>query len=69
MYFLKSLGSLAEQDPAKVLDGAFMFMFKMALVYVLLYNGGLLNIVDYIVNPILEVGMEIGSSLEHLATI
>ena len=66
MYFLKSLGSLTEQDPARVLDGAFTFMFKMALVYILLFNGGFLAIVDYIVNPILRIGSDIGKDLYKL---
>lgn len=69
MYFLKSLGSLTEQDPARVLDGAFTFMFKMALVYILLYNGGFLAILDYIVNPILQIGWDIGTELNSLAQI
>lgn len=69
MYFLKTLGSLTEQDPARVLDGAFTFMFKMALVYILLYNGGFLAIIDYIVNPILRIGSDIGKELNSLATI
>lgn len=69
LYFLKTLGSLTEQDPARVLDGAFTFMFKMALVYILLYNGGFLAIIDYIVNPILRIGSDIGRDLNSLARI
>lgn len=69
LYFLKSLGSLTEQDPARVLDGAFTFMFKFALVYILLHDGGFLAIIDYIVNPILTIGSDIGKNLNSLATI
>ena len=60
VYFLKSVGAFAAQDPAKVLDGAFKFMFKVAFVYVLIHNLGFETIVDYIVNPILKIGMDIG---------
>lgn len=62
-YFLKSVGALAAQDPSKVLDGAFIFMFKVAFVYVLLHEFGFEYLVDNIVNPVLEIGMEIGTSL------
>lgn len=62
LYFLKSVSAFAAQDPRKVLDGAFIFMFKVALIFVLLHNLGFETIVEYIVNPILKIGMDIGTA-------
>ncbi len=62
VYFLKSLSSLTAQDPAKVIDGAIMFIFKWAFVYAILV-GGMDIIMGYIVNPLLSIGFDIGMSL------
>lgn len=59
LYFLKSLSSFAAQDPAKVLDGALMFMFKWAVMYTLIF-GGMDMIMSYVVNPLLSIGFDIG---------
>ena len=61
VYFLKSVGSLATQDPVKIIDGALVFGFKIALVYTLL-SAGIDTIVTRIVNPLLSIGLEIGST-------
>ena len=64
IYFLKSLASPAQQDPAKVLDGAFTFMFKVALVYILI-SGGVAGLAGQVVNPLLSIGMDIGTTFNH----
>ena len=61
LFFLKSLGSLAAQDPMKVLDGLFLFMFKWAFIYALVISG-IDEIVGMIISPILSVGFDIGST-------
>ncbi len=60
IYFLKSLGSFAAQDPAKVIDGALLFMFKWALVYALI-SEGIGEILRYIVSPLLSIGIDVGN--------
>ncbi|MCM1323642.1 MAG: hypothetical protein NC218_05730 [Acetobacter sp.] len=60
LYFMKSLGSFAAQDPAKIIDGALTFMFKWALIYAIIL-GGMDVIMDYIVNPILSIGFDVGA--------
>lgn len=64
VYFLKSLGSFAAQDPAKIMDGAMVFMFKWALIYALIM-AGISEIVGYIVNPILSIGFDIGTEFSN----
>ena len=61
LYFMKSLSSFAAQDPAKVLDGTLSFMFKWAIIYTLV-AAGLDAIMEYIVNPLLSIGFDIGSA-------
>ena len=66
MYFSKSLSSMAAQDPSKVLDGDFTFMFKVAFIWALIGIGdGISNVIAYIVNPLLQIGMDIGTSLNE----
>lgn len=60
-FFLKSLGSMAAQDPMKIMDGLFMFMVKWAFVYALIV-AGLDEIIGLIVSPILSVGFDIGQT-------
>lgn len=60
IYFLKSLGSFAAQDPAKVIDGALLFMFKWALIYTLI-SQGIAEILKYIVSPLLSIGIDVGT--------
>ncbi len=60
IYFLKSLSSFAAQDPAKIIDGALMFMFKWALVSTLIF-WGIGDIIEYIVSPLLSIGIDIGT--------
>ena len=59
-YFLKTLGSFAAQTPGKVLDGLMIFIFKWALCYTAIYVG-LDSIVNYIVQPLLDIGYSIGT--------
>ena len=66
VYFLKSVSAFAAQDPSKVLDGAITFMFKAGFIYVLIHNFGFEELVDKIVNPLLKIGMDIGSSFMTL---
>lgn len=61
LYFLKALGSFTTQDPAKIIDGLLTFCFKVALVYALI-DSGIDSIVHYIVNPLLSIGFDIGST-------
>ncbi len=68
LYFMKSLSSLAAQDPAKVIDGALLFMFKWALIYAIIF-AGLDVIMDYIVNPLLSIGLDVGMELAGASTI
>ncbi len=63
IYFLKSVSSLATQDSAKILDGALSFMFKVAFMYVLV-NGGIANIISWIITPLLSIGMDVSSALK-----
>ncbi len=60
LYFMKSLSSFAAQDPAKIIDGALTFMFKWALIYAII-AGGMDVIMEYIVNPLLSIGFEVGT--------
>ena len=59
-YFLKTLGSFAAQTPGKVLDGLMVFIFKWALCYAAV-TSGLDGIVEYIVQPLLDIGYSIGT--------
>lgn len=68
IYFLKSLGSFAAQDPAKIIDGALTFMFKWALVYTLIF-WGIGEIINYIVSPLLSIGIDIGTVFSNGAGI
>lgn len=68
LYFMKSLSSLAAQDPARVIDGALVFMFKWALIYAIIF-AGLDVIMEYIVNPLLSIGFDIGMELARASTI
>ena len=61
VFFLKSLGSMAAQDPMKIMDGLFVFMFKWAFVYAVVISG-IDEIVGMIVSPILSVGFDIGTT-------
>ncbi|MBR2273992.1 MAG: hypothetical protein IJ864_04095 [Alphaproteobacteria bacterium] len=64
-YFLKSVSSAAAQDPAKNLDGALVFMFKIAFVYFMIVHGiGFL--VQWIVNPLLGIGIDISRGLNTM---
>lgn len=67
MYLLKNLGSFAVQNPGKVLDGLTAFLFKIALVY-LIVIAGIDDIVDMIVNPLLDIGMDIGRAFSQMAS-
>ena len=66
MYLLKSLGSFAVQNPGKVLDGLAVFLVKLAFVYLIVMSG-IDDIVDMIVNPLLDIGMDIGRALSGWA--
>ena len=55
VFFLKSLSSATAQDPTQVLTALFTFMFKVALVYVLVVEGGFVDLVNWIVNPLLSI--------------
>lgn len=68
LYLLKSLGSLAVQDPAKIMDGMLMFMFKWAFVYAVIF-AGLDVVMEYIVNPLLSIGFDIGMDIAKASTI
>ena len=61
VFFLKSLGSLAAQDPMKIMDGLFIFMFKWAFVYALLL-AGIDELIGMVVSPILSIGFDIGTT-------
>ena len=54
------VGSFAAQTPGKVLDGLMIFIFKWALCYTAIYVG-LDSIVNYIVQPLLDIGYSIGT--------
>jgi hypothetical protein len=58
-YLLKSLSAFAAQDPSKVLDGLFSFMFKWAIIY-LLVASGIDAMVGNVINPLLSIGLDIG---------
>lgn len=60
LYFLKTLGSFTTQDPSKVIDGLLTFCFKVAFIYALL-DSGIASIVGYVVNPLLSIGLDIGT--------
>lgn len=68
IYFLKSLGSFAAQDPAKVIDGALLFMFKWALIYALI-SAGIGEILKYMVSPLLSIGIDVGTIFSNGARI
>ena len=67
VFMLKTLGSFAAQDPGKVLDALFNFMFKWAIAFTVIH-GGLANIVVWIVQPLLSIGFDIGAELTRLAS-
>lgn len=64
MFFLKSLGSFTVQDPAKIIDAVLTFMFKWALVFTLIHFG-IDEIVGQIINPLLSIGMDIGTEFSN----
>jgi hypothetical protein len=68
MYFLKSVSSFATQDPAKILDGLFTFMFKWAFAFTII-NMGIDSLVEEIVNPLLSIGMDIGTEFLKLSKV
>jgi hypothetical protein len=68
MYFLKSVSSFATQDPAKILDGLFSFMFKWAFAFTIV-NMGIDSLVEEIVNPLLSIGMDIGTEFLNLGKV
>ncbi len=61
LFFLKSLGSMAAQDPMKIMDALFVFMFKWAFVYALLL-AGIDELIGMVVSPILSIGFDIGTT-------
>lgn len=61
VFFLKTLGSMSAQDPMKVMDALFLFMVKWAFVYALII-AGIDEIIGMIVNPILSIGFDIGTT-------
>ena len=65
VYFLKSVSAMVTQDSAKVLDDAFAFMFKVAFIYVLI-AGGVANIINWIITPLLSIGMDVSDVLKAL---
>lgn len=67
MFFLKSLSAAKAQDPAQVLTAVFTFMFKVALVYVLVVDYGFSTLIEWIVNPLLSIGLDIGSEFSYWA--
>lgn len=68
IYLMKSLSALTAQDPAKVIDGALMFMFKWAIVYTVIF-AGMDVIMQYIVNPLLSIGFDVGMEIAGAAGI
>lgn len=62
MFFLKSVSSMAMQDSAKNMDGIFVFVFKVAFIYVLI-NGGIAEIIGWIIKPLLSIGMDVTQAL------
>ena len=62
VYFLKALGSFAQQDSTKLLDGLLNFMFRWCISYFLVYYG-IEVIVEYMVNPLLSIGVDVGSAI------
>ncbi len=64
VYFLKSLGSFAKQDPGKILDGLFVFMFKWSIAYAMVYFG-MEYITGYIVDPLIGLGVDIGTGIKN----
>ena len=56
---------MVTQDSAKVLDDAFAFMFKVAFIYVLI-AGGVANIINWIITPLLSIGMDVSDVLKAL---
>ncbi len=67
VYFLKSLGSFATQDPAKIIDGLLTFCFKIAFMYIMI-DSGIGTIIEYIVNPLLSIGYDIGGFFSEMAS-
>ncbi len=59
LYFLKSLSSATAQDPSRVIDGVITFMFKFAVAYIFI-GLGIDEVIKYIVNPLLDIGIDIG---------
>lgn len=62
MFFLKTLSSATAQDPSQTLTTLFTFMFKVAFVYVMIIDFGFANLIEWIVNPLLSIGIDIGSA-------
>ncbi len=67
-YFMKSFGSFAKQDTAKMMDGMLAFFFKWALCYVVIY-AGIDTIVEFIVAPLLDIGYTIGIGFNQNSSI
>lgn len=65
LYFLKSVSAFATQDPAKIIDGMLSFGFKVALVSALIFTGGIDGIIEYIINPLLSIGFDIGEAFSN----
>lgn len=65
LYFLKSLSSLATQDTAKNLDGVLPFMIKVAVMY-LLIDGGIAEIISWIIQPLFGIGMDVSGVIRDL---
>lgn len=68
MYFLKSLSSMAMQDSAKNLNGIFVFMFKVAFMFVLI-KFGISEIILWIVKPLLSIGMDVSDVLKDMGRV
>lgn len=68
LYLMKALGSLTAQDPSKVMDGILMFMFKWALIYAIIF-AGMDTIMEYIVNPLLSIGLDVGMTLAGASSL
>lgn len=66
VYLLKALGSFATQDPAKIIDGLLTFCFKIAILYFLIAHG-IDTMTEYIVNPLLTIGFDIGTEYSNLS--
>jgi len=67
LFFLKSLSSATAQDPTQTLTALFTFMFKIALVYILVIDYGFATLIEWIVNPLLSIGIDIGTEFGNWA--